>query len=149
MTTMSNSIHAFLCVLMLSGAALYGSSDTAFAGAGAPPTQPIKTPETGADLKYACGQNSEDFEERVSEQIHRTMLIVQCRATVAAIVELVNNGQYTIDGALVWQCVKDREDHDALAAQYVKWVGRKPVLLRKSASIAFIEAIEMSEKCRN
>jgi hypothetical protein len=43
--------------------------------------------------------------------------------------------------------VKDREDHDALAAQYVKWVGRRPTLLRKPASMAFVEAIEMSGKC--
>ena len=146
---MSNCIRAFVFVLMLTAAGLYDSTGTAFAGAGAPPSGPIDPPETGADLKHACGQNVEGFSERVSEQILRAMLIVQCRAMVAAVVELVNNGQYAIDGAPVWQCVKDRENHDALAAQYVKWVGRQPALLRKPAPMAFVEAIEMSEKCRN
>lgn len=146
---MSHCIRAFVFVLMLAGAGLYVSTDTVFAGAGAPPSSPIDTPETGADLKYACGQNIEDFSERVSEQILRAMLIVQCRAMVAAVVELVKNGQYTIDGTPVWKCVKDRENRDALAAQYVKWVGRQPALLRKPAPMAFVQAIEMSEKCRN
>ena len=77
------------------------------------------------------------------------MLIAQCSAMVAAIVELVNGGEYAIDNTPVWQCVKDREDQSALAATYVKWVGRRPALLRKPASMAFVEAIEMSEKCRN
>ena len=137
---------AFLKTLMIVG--LFYSA-AVLAGAGAPPTQPIDTPTTGAELKYACGQNIEDFSERVSEEILRAMLIVQCRAMVAGVVELVNNGQFAIDGEPVWQCVKDRENHDALAAQFVKWVGRRPTLLRDSAPMAFVQAVEMSEKCRN
>ena len=146
--TMNHFLRAFTVMFALIGTGVYGGAGTAFAAAGAPPNEPIETPKNGADLKHACGQNVEGFSELVGEQILRAMLIVQCRAMVAAVVELVNNGQYVVDDTPVWQCVKDREDLDALAATYVKWVGRRPALLRKPASMAFVEAIEMSAKCR-
>lgn len=143
------SVRAFTMVLALIGAGLCGGTGAAFAAAGAPPSEPIAAPSNGAELKHACGQSVKGFSDLEGEKALRHMLIAQCSAVVAAIVELVKGGQYAIDDTPVWQCVKNREDQGALTATYVKWVGRRPALLRKPASIAFIEAIEMSEKCRN
>jgi hypothetical protein len=81
--------------------------------------------------------------------MYRSMLIVQCRAVVGTIVELVAAGKYALNDTPIWQCVENREDHAALTAAFVQWVGRRPALLRKPAAVAFVEAIEMSETCRN
>ncbi len=140
--------HACILAFTLAVTSLLGGSGTAQAAAGAPPTEAIAAPKTGAELKHACGQGVDGYSELVGEIILRYMLVSQCRAAVAAIVDLVNSGQYEIDGTAAWQCVENRDDRDALAATFVTWVGRRPALLRKPASLAFIEAIEMSEKCR-
>ncbi|MEM7252360.1 MAG: hypothetical protein AAF493_13160 [Pseudomonadota bacterium] len=84
----------------------------------------------------------------VGEKVLREMLIVQCRAAVGAIADLVADGHITAAGEPVWKCVKGTDDREALAATFVKWVGRRPALMRKPASIAFVEAIEMSAKCK-
>ena len=105
--------------------------------------------ESGADLKLACGQGVEGFDQVVGEKMYRSMLIVQCRAVVRTIVELVAAGKYSLNDTPIWQCVENREGHDALTVAFVQWVGRRPALLRKPAAVAFVEAIEMSEKCRN
>ncbi len=146
---MHHSFRALSLGIALVGVSLVSTTDNVFAAAGAPPSSPIEAPSTGADLKHACGQNIDGFSDRVGESVLRAMLVVQCRAVVAAVVELVNSGQYEIDGAPVWKCVENREDYDALAATYVQWVGRQPPLMRKPASMAFVEAIEMSAKCPN
>jgi hypothetical protein len=145
---MSPYVRTIMTVAALTGAGVYGVG-AAFAAAGAPPHGPIEAVQTGADLKLACGQGVEGFDEVVGENMYRAMLIVQCRAVVGTIVELVAAGQYALDEAPIWQCVEHRGDPDALTAAFVKWVGRRPALLRKPAAVAFVEAIEMSEKCRN
>lgn len=145
---MSHSLHNFMMVLVLTGLGLFGGTSAAFAAAGAPPQGPIDAVHTGANLKFACGQGVEGYDQVVGEEMLRAMLIVQCRAVVGTVVELVGAGQYAIGDSPIWQCVEDREDHDALTAAFVKWVGRSPALLRKPAAVAFVEAIEMSEKCR-
>ncbi len=145
---MSRFLHNFMMVLALAGLGLFGGTGAASAAAGSPPQGPIEAVHTGANLKFACGQGVEGYDQVVGEEMLRAMLIVQCRAVVGTVVELVGAGQYAIDDALIWQCVENREDHDALTAAFVKWVGRRPALLRKPAAVAFVEAIEMSEKCR-
>ena len=146
---MRHHVQTLMMVLALTAAGFYGGIGAAFAAAGSPPHGPIEAVNTGADLKLACGQGVEGFDDVVGERMHRAMLIVQCRAVVGAIVELVEAGQYTLDQAPIWQCVENRGDHDALTAAFVKWIGRSPALLRKPAAVAFVEAIEMSEKCRS
>ena len=146
---MRHHVRTFMMVLAVTGAAFYGGTGAAFAAAGSPPHGPIEAVHTGADLKLACGQGVEGFDEVVGERMYRSMLIVQCRAVVGAIVELVEAGQYALDEAPIWRCVENRGDHDALTAAFVEWVGRRPALLRKPAAVAFVETIEMSEKCGN
>jgi hypothetical protein len=138
-----------MMVLALTGLGLLGGNSAAFAAAGSPPHGPIDAVETGANLKFACGQGVEGFDQVVGEEMLRAMLIVQCRAVVGTVVELVGAGEYAINDAPIWQCVEIREDHEALTAAFVKWVGRRPALLRKPAAVAFVEAIEMSGKCTN
>ena len=138
-----------MLVLGLAGAGFCGGEGAAFAAAGAAPLGPIDAVESGADLKLACGQGVEGFDQVVGEKMYRSMLIVQCRAVVGTIVELVAAGKYTLNDTPIWQCVENREDQDALTVAFVQWVGRRPALLRKPAAVAFVEAIEMSEKCRN
>jgi hypothetical protein len=145
---MSHFFRNFTMVLALTGVGLIGETSVAFAAAGSPPQGPIEAVHTGANLKFACGQGVKGFDQVVGEEMLRAMLIVQCRAVVGAVVELVGAGQYALDDAPIWQCVENREDHDALTAAFVKWVGRNPALLRKPAAVAFVEAIEMSQKCR-
>lgn len=132
---------AVCAVLALSGGA-------AFAAAGAPPSGPIKAPETGAELKHACGQTIDGFSGREGERMLREMLIVQCWAVVAAVVEMVEAGQYQIGDKPAWGCIENPTDQEALTKAFVTWVGRRPPLLRKPASVAFVEAIEMSERCK-
>jgi hypothetical protein len=146
---MTQLFRNFVTVLMLTGVGLFGGNSAALAAAGSPPHGPIDAVETGANLKFACGQGVDGFDQVVGEEMLRAMLIVQCRAVVGTIVELVGAGEYAIGDAPIWQCVENREDHEALTAAFVKWVGRRPALLRKPAAVAFVEAIEMSEKCRN
>jgi hypothetical protein len=136
-------------VLALAGAGFCGGVGAAFAAAGAAPLGPIDPVKSGADLKLACGQRVEGFDQIAGEKMYRSMLIVQCRAVVGTIVELVAAGKYALNDMPIWQCVENREDHDALTVAFVQWVGRRPALLREPAAVAFIEAIEMSEKCRN
>jgi hypothetical protein len=138
-----------MLVLGLAGAGFCGGEGAAFAAAGAAPLGPIDAVESGADLKLACGQGVEGFDQVVGEKMYRSMLIVQCRAVVGTIVELVAAGKYTLNDTPIWQCVENREDQDALTVAFVQRVGRRPALLRKPAAVAFVEAIEMSEKCRN
>jgi hypothetical protein len=142
-------LRRLMLVLALGGAGFCGGVDAAFAAAGAAPLGPIDPVTSGADLKLACGQAVEGFDQVVGEKMYRSMLIVQCRAVVGTIVELVAAGSYALNGTPVWQCVENREDHDALTVAFVQWVGRRPALLRKPAAVAFVEAIEMSEKCRS
>jgi hypothetical protein len=136
-------------VLALTGTGFGGGVGDAFAAAGAAPLGPIDAVKSGADLKLACGQGVQGFDQVVGEKMYRSMLIVQCRAVVGTIVELVAAGQYALNDTPIWQCVENRKDHDALTSAFVQWVGRRPALLRKPAAVAFVEAIEMSEKCRN
>lgn len=142
-------VRWLMTMLALFGAGLCGGAHAAFAAAGAAPLGPIDAVKSGADLKLACGQGVEGFDQVVGEKTYRSTLIVQCRAVVGTIVELLAAGQYELDDAPVWQCVKNRDDHDALTATFVQWVGRRPALLRKPAAVAFVEAIEMSQKCGN
>ena len=138
-----------MLVLALAGAGFCGGVDAAFAAAGGAPLGPIDPVKSGADLKLACGQGVEGFDQVVGEKTYRSMLIIQCRAVVGTIVELVAAGKYALDDTPIWQCVEHPEDQDALTVAFVQWVGRRPALLRKPAAVAFVEAIEMSEKCRN
>lgn len=146
---MSHYIRSFMIALALTAGSSSVGAGAALAAAGSPPSGPIEPVETGADLKFACGQGVEGFDQVVGENMLRAMLIVQCRAVVGTIVEMVEAGDYALDEAPIWLCVENRADHDALTADFVKWVGRRPALLRKPAAVAFVEAIEMSQKCRN
>ena len=137
------------------GAALAASlgmaamSGTAFAAAGSPPSGPIEAPKTGADLKHACGQTVDGFDGVEGERMLREMLIVQCWSVVSAVVDLVEAGDFSLDGKPVWECVSDRSDQQALTEAFVKWVGRRPALMRQTAPVAFVQAVEMSAKCKN
>ncbi|NKC13937.1 MAG: hypothetical protein GKR94_17645 [Gammaproteobacteria bacterium] len=133
--------------LTLAIAGLEGASRTAYAAAGAPPKGALPAPKTGAELKHACGQSDPKFSGLVGEITFRQMLITQCRGLVTGVADLINASEVTFEGKPVWQCVQDRTDYEALAASFVKWVGRRPALMRKAASIAFVEAIEMSAPC--
>jgi len=125
-----------------------GSAQPGFTAAGAPPDGPIDAVETGADLKLACGQEVDGFEDVVGEKTYRSMLIVQCRAVVGTIAGMIKAGQFAIKDAPKWQCVTIPEDLGELSATFVSWVGRKPALMRKPAAVAFIEAIELSARCK-
>ena len=98
----------------------------------AAPLGPIDAVELAPTLKLACGQGVEGFDQVVGEKMYRSMLIVQCRAVVGTIVELVAAGKYSLNDTPIWQCVENREDHDALTVAFVQWVGRRPALLRKT-----------------
>ena len=140
-------IGAVLAALLVVSVA--GASGSAFAAAGSPPSGPIEAPKTGADLKHACGQTVEGFSEVEGERMLREMLIVQCWSVVATVVDLVEAGNFALEGKPVWECVTDRSDHKALIEAYVKWVGRRPPLMRQPAPVAFVQAVEMSAKCKN
>jgi hypothetical protein len=124
-----------------------GGMGTAFAAAGSDPLGPINPVKTGADLKHACGQGVQGYHKVVGQKTWRDMMMVQCRAVVGAVVELVAAGQVAGKDGPVWRCVQSPDDHDALTATFVQWVGRRAPLLREPAAVAFVEAIEMSEKC--
>ncbi len=131
------------------GLGLCGGARLGLSAAGAPPDGPIEAVSTGADLKFACGQNVDGFPHLVSEKVHRSMLIVQCRAVVGTVAELIRAGQYTLDDAPQWRCLEIPEEIGELSATFVTWVGRRPTLLRKPAAVALIEAIELSASCDN
>ncbi len=137
-----------LVVLMAIFGLSVGATQPGFSGAGAPPDGPIDAIETGADLKFACGQEVKDFEDVVGEKTYRSMLIVQCRAVVGTIVGMMEAGQFALDDARKWQCVTIPEDLNEMSAAFVAWVGRKPGLMRRSAAVAFVEAIESSAPCK-
>ena len=124
------------------------SAQPGFTAAGSPPAGPIDAVETGADLKLACGQEIEGFDEVVGEKTYRSMLIVQCHAVVGTIAGMIKAGQYALDDKPKWQCVTIPEDLGELSATFVSWVGRKPALMRKPAAVAFVEAIELSARCQ-
>lgn len=143
--------YVFVLVLVM-GFALVGSFSaigTAFAAAGSDPLGPINPVKTGADLKHACGQSVQGYDKVVGQKMYRTMMIVQCRAVVGAIVDLVVTEQISGKGGPIWRCVQDQGDHAALTATFVKWVGRRAALLREPAAVAFAEAIEMSATCKS
>ena len=117
--------------------------------AGSPPDGPIDAVETGADLKFACGQEVEGFNDVVGEKMYRSMLIVQCRAVVGTVAGLIKAGQFALQDAAKWQCVTIPEDLTELSATFVTWVGRRPALMREPAAVALVEAIELSAPCRN
>lgn len=119
------------------------------AAAGSPPSGPIEAPKDGADLKHACGQSVDGFAQKEGEQMLRAMLIVQCTAAVNAIVDMVEAGEYKIDGREIWKCLDDKSDREKLVETFVTWVGRRPQLLRLAPAVAFVEAVEMSARCRN
>lgn len=141
--------HHFLGAMLAASLGAVAMSGTAFAAAGAPPSGPIEAPKTGADLKHACGQTVEGFSEREGERMLREMLIVQCWSVVSAIVDLVDSGEFSMGSKSVWECVDDHSDHQALIEAYVTWVGRRPALMRQPAPVAFVQAVEMSAKCKN
>ena len=126
-----------------------GSAQPGLTAAGSPPDGPIDAVETGADLKLACGQEVEGFDEVVGEKMYRSMLIVQCRAVVGTIAGLIKAGQFAMEDKPKWQCVTIPEDLSELSATFVTWVGRKPALMRQPAAVAFVEAIELSARCRD
>lgn len=126
-----------------------GATQPGFTAAGSPPNGPIESVVTGADLKFACGQEVDGFNEVVGEKMYRSMLIVQCRAVVGAIADMIRAGQFAVEDAPKWQCVTIPEDLNELSATFVTWVGRKPALMRAPAAVAFIEAIESSAPCRD
>lgn len=138
-------IVALTVAVMFGG--LAGIAGNAFAAAGSDPLGPINPVKTGADLKHACGQGVQGYHKVVGQKTWRDMMMVQCRAVVGAVVELVAAGQVAGQDGPVWRCVQAPEDHDALTTTFVEWVGRRATLLREPAALAFIEAIEMSEKC--
>lgn len=141
--------HHFIGTMLTAWLSAAAMSGTAFAAAGAPPSGPIEAPKTGADLKHACGQTIDGFNEREGERMLREMLIVQCWSVVSAIVDLVDSGEFSVSSKPVWECVDDRSDHQALIEEYVTWVGRRPALMRQPAPVAFVQAVEMSAKCKN
>lgn len=126
-----------------------GGAKHGLAAAGSPPQGPIDAVETGADLKFACGQELDGFQDMVGERMHRFMLIVQCRAVVGAIAEMIKAGHFALDDAPRWRCVTIPEDMGVLSETFVTWIGRKPSLMRKPAAVAFIEAIELSAPCKD
>jgi hypothetical protein len=134
-------------VLGMTGVAVFAVTDAAMAAAGSDPLGPIDPVKTGADLKHACGQSVDGYDKVVGQKMYRAMMIVQCRAVVGAIVDLVAAGRYAGKDGPIWRCVENPSDHEALTATFVKWVGRRAPLLREPAGAAFVEAIEMSEKC--
>jgi hypothetical protein len=129
------------------GLSLCGGARLGLSAAGAPPGGPIEAVHTGADLKFACGQDVDGYQDVVGEKIYRLMLIVQCRAVVGTVADLIKAGQYALDDAPKWQCVEIPEDVGELSATFVTWVGRSPTLLRKPAAVALVEAIELSAPC--
>lgn len=140
-------VHIVAVVMAMAFVGVFGAVGTAFAAAGSDPLGPINPVKTGADLKHACGQTVEGYQKIVGQKTWRDMMTVQCRAVVGAVVELVAAGKVAGKEGPIWQCIENPGDHDALAATFVKWVGRRAPLLREPAAIAFVEAIEMSEKC--
>ncbi len=145
---MDKPVRAIVMVLVIVGLG-FGGPRLGFAAAGAPPDGPIKSVETGADLKFACGQDVDGFNDVVGEKTYRSMLIVQCRAVVGTIADMIKAGQFALDDAPKWQCVTIPEDLSELAANFVTWVGRRPSLMREPAAIALIEAIELSAPCKS
>ena len=138
-----------ICTAVLTFAlSLVVASGSAFAAAGSPPDGPIKPVENGGDLKHACGQAVDGYAKVEGEIMLSAMLIVQCQAVVGSVVEMVDAGELKMGKGTVWQCVKNPTDQEALTAAFVTWVGRRPALLRKPAAVAFVEAVEMSERCR-
>ncbi len=125
-----------------------GSARPGLTAAGAPPDGPIDAVETGAHLKFACGQEVEGFKDVVGEKMYRTMLIVQCRAVVGTVAGMIKAGQFALDDTPKWQCVDIPEDLSELSATFVTWVGRRPALMRRPAAVALIEAIELSAPCK-
>lgn len=139
----------FAIWVAVAGLGLYGGAQPSFGAAGSPPNGPIEAVETGANLKFACGQSVDGFKDVVGEETYRWMLIVQCRAVVGAVTELIKAGQYALEDSPRWQCVDIPDNLDELSATFVTWVGRRPALMRAPAAVAFIEAIEMSAPCRD
>lgn len=127
---------------------LLGRAELGHAAAGSPPKGPIDPVVTGAHLKFACGQEVDGFKDIVGEEMYRSMLIVQCRAFVGAIAEMIKSGDYAVEGEAKWQCIDIPEDLTELSTTFVTWVGRKPALMRAPAATALIEAVEMSKRCK-
>ncbi len=121
---------------------------SAGAAGGSPPHGPIDPVETGSDLKFACGQEVEGFEDVVGEQFYRWMLIVQCRAVVGTVAALFKAGELLVNGAPQWRCVTLPEDLGNLSATFVNRVARRPALMREPAAVAFVKTIELSAPCR-
>jgi hypothetical protein len=144
---MSRYVRIATLAMSIMGSGIAGTASTAFAAAGSDPLGPINPVKTGADLKHACGQGVEGYHKVVGQKMWRAMMIVQCRAVVGAVVELAASGQLVGEDGPAWRCVQSPDDHDALTAAFVQWVGRRAPLLREPAAVAFVEAIEMSEKC--
>ncbi len=142
-------IRQLAVTAVVSGLAASFGTGSALAAAGSPPLGPIDPVETGSDLKFACGQHVEGFKDVVGEEFLRWMLIVQCRAFVGGVVELIQTGQVVIEDSPRWQCVTIPEDVDELSATFVTWVGRRPALMREPAAIALVEAVELSAPCRD
>lgn len=145
---MNTYIRNLVMVTAVIGIGLCGAARPGFSAAGAPPHEPIDAASTGADLKFACGQENDEFEEVVGELMYRLMLIVQCRAVIGAVTEMITAGHYAGVDAAKWQCVDTSADLGELSAAFVTWVGRRPTLMRQPAAIAFIGAIEMSTPCK-
>ena len=146
---MNIRIRNLVMFVAVVGVGLSMGARLGFGGAGAPPAGPIEAVSTGADLRFACGQDVDGFAHPVSEKVHRSMLIVQCHAVVGTVADLIKAGQYTLDDAAKWRCLEIPEEIGALSATFVTWVGRRPTLLRMPAAIALIEAIELSASCDN
>ena len=144
---MCRYIRLVALAFVMTAVCISGGMGTAFAAAGSDPLGPINPVKTGADLKHVCGQSVEGYHKVVGQKMWRAMMIVQCRAVVGAVVELVAAGQVASKDGPVWRCIENPGDHDALTATFVQWVGRRASLLREPAAVAFVEAIEMSEKC--
>lgn len=139
--------HFILCIAIL-GLGLTAATQPGFTAAGSPPDGPIDSVKTGADLKFACGQDVEGFSGIVGEKMYRSMLIVQCRAVVGTVAGLMQAGQLAFDDKPKWQCVTIPDNLNDLSATFVTWIGRKPALMRQPAAVAFVEAIEASAPCR-
>ena len=145
---MSVSAHKYLILMSIVGLSLVLGARPSFSAAGAPPSGPIEAAHTGAALRFACGQEVEGYKDVVGELMLKSMLIVQCRAVLGAVAEMVKAGQITLDDKPKWQCVEIPEDLGELSATFVTWVGRRPTLLRKPAAVALVEAIELSAPCK-
>ncbi len=146
---MINWVRNFVVAAAVVGLFVSLGASPGLTAAGSPPDGPIDAVQTGADLKFACGQDVEGFNEVVGEQMYRSMLIVQCQAVVGAIAEMIRAGQFAVEDKPRWQCVTIPEDLHELSATFVTWVGRRPALMRETAALAFIEAIELSAPCRD